>query len=138
MKIGKPAYIEKAKSLSYDDQQRILSRMTGKLPKRLIKEKLSVDEAIAIQLEIEEEQLQEWRKNWEKIRKQDTKVAEKSPAKAVASKAVTKTAATKPAATKPVAKKAVAVKPSTAAKKPATVKSSPAKTVATKTKKTTA
>lgn len=71
MKISKAEYLKKAKSLTEDEQHRLLSRMTGKLPKRLSKEKLTVEEAIAIQLEIEDEQLQEWRKNWEKIKKQD-------------------------------------------------------------------
>jgi hypothetical protein len=37
--------------------------MSGKLPKRLQKEKLTREEALAIQLEVEDEQLQEWRKN---------------------------------------------------------------------------
>ena len=71
MKIGKPEYMKKALLLSEEEQQKVMSRMSGKLPKRLFKEKLSVEEAIAIQLEIEEEQLVEWRKNWAKIRKQD-------------------------------------------------------------------
>lgn len=127
MKIGKPEYIEKAKSLSYDEQQRILSRMTGKLPKRLIKEKLSVDEAIAIQLEIEEEQLQEWRNNWEKIKKQGVKTAQKAPAKAMSSKSITKTAAAKPVMKKtaiqaPAEKPTATAKPTAAVKKPATAK----------------
>lgn len=141
MKIGKPEYIEKAKSLSYDDQQRILSRMSGKLPKRLIKDKLSVDEAIAIQLEIEEEQLQEWRKNWDKIRKQEVKTAQKAPAKATTSKAATKTTTAKPATKTVVAKKPVAAKPTTAekapVKKPTTAKPAATKVTAVKTKKTT-
>ena len=71
MKIGKPEYVKKALQLSEEEQQKVMSRMSGKLPKRLFKDKLSVEEAIAIQLEIEEEQLLEWRKNWAKIRKQD-------------------------------------------------------------------
>lgn len=93
MKISKPEYVEKALALSHDEQQRVLSRMSGKLPKRLIKDKLSVEDAIAIQLEIEEEQLEEWRKNWEKIRKPaDEKKA------LVLSKATSETISAKPAA----------------------------------------
>jgi hypothetical protein len=76
--------------------------MAGKLPKRLIKDKLSVDEAIAIQLEIEEEQLQEWRKNWEKIRKQQVQPTEKTSTKSTTAKTSNKTTTTKPAVKKPV------------------------------------
>lgn len=61
MKISKPEYLEKALLLSAEEQERLLSRMTGKLPRRLEKDKLSVAEALAIQLEIEDEQLNEWR-----------------------------------------------------------------------------
>ena len=61
MKAATQSYLDKVKSLSLDDQERLLSRMTGKLPKRLQKDKLTKEEAIAIQLELEDEQLQEWR-----------------------------------------------------------------------------
>lgn len=87
MKIGKPEYMKKALLLSEEEQQKVMSRMSGKLPKRLFKEKLSVEEAIAIQLEIEEEQLAEWRKNWEKIRKEDGEKKSGSASKAVAKSA---------------------------------------------------
>lgn len=121
MKISKAEYLKKAKSLTEDEQHRILSRMTGKLPKRLSKEKLTVEEAIAIQLEIEEEQLQEWRKNWEKIKKQDaTKSAKQvstSPATTDSKKSTTvktaKAVSTPPAAktTKSVVSKVAVSKP---------------------------
>ncbi len=52
MKAATQSYLEKVKLLSLDDQERLLSRMTGKLPKRLQKDKLTKDEAIAIQLEL--------------------------------------------------------------------------------------
>lgn len=42
--------------------------MSGKLPKRFKKEKLTKVEAIAIQLELEDELLQEWRKNYSQIK----------------------------------------------------------------------
>lgn len=61
-------YLKLAQSLSPDEAERVLSRMTGKLPKRLIKEKITQEEAIAIQLEIEDEQLQEWREKMQEIR----------------------------------------------------------------------
>lgn len=62
MKTSKPAYLEKVQLLSEEEKERLLSRMAGKLPRRLEKDKLSLDEALAIQLELEDEQLQEWRK----------------------------------------------------------------------------
>lgn len=71
MKISKPEYLEKALLLSEDERERLLSRMTGKLPRRLEKDKLSVDEALAIQLEIEDEQLNEWRERMHSIQKSD-------------------------------------------------------------------
>jgi hypothetical protein len=42
--------------------------MSGKLPKRLQKEKLTKEEALALQLEIEDEQLEEWRKTVAKLK----------------------------------------------------------------------
>ena len=82
MKAATQSYLDKVKSLSLDDQERLLSRMTGKLPKRLQKDKLTKDEAIAIQLELEDEQLQEWRGIMvglqEKARKAQEKAAQKA------------------------------------------------------------
>ena len=124
MKIGKPEYIKQVQSLSEEEQQKILSRMSGKLPKRLLKDKLSVEEAIAIQLEIEEEQLAEWRKNWAKIKKQESDKNEKKPvgekkAKADA-KSATKTAGAASAASAgSTASKAVKPKAAGAASSPA-------------------
>jgi N-acyl-L-homoserine lactone synthetase len=64
-------YLKIAKNLDDEESERVLSRMTGKLPRRFDKDKLTKTEAIAIQLEIEEEQLEEWREKMEKIRKKD-------------------------------------------------------------------
>lgn len=69
-KISKPEYEEKARALSGEEAERLLSRMSGKLPKRLHKEKLTREEALAIQLEVEDEQLQEWRKNMKDLHTQ--------------------------------------------------------------------
>jgi hypothetical protein len=41
--------------------------MTGKLPRRLDKDKLSQEDAIALQLELEDEQLSEWREKMNKF-----------------------------------------------------------------------
>ena len=77
-------YVTKAKKMSRDDRERVLSRMIGKLPKRLLKEKLTQEEAIAIQLELEDEQLQEWRKNMAEIQEKAIKVKLKAEEKAAA------------------------------------------------------
>lgn len=61
-KLSNPLYAEKVKKLTKVETERLLSRMTGKLPRRLEKDKLSKDEALALQMELEDEQLQEWRK----------------------------------------------------------------------------
>ncbi len=61
-KLSNPVYAEKVKKLSKVESERLLSRMSGKLPRRLEKDKLSRDEALALQMELEDEQLQEWRK----------------------------------------------------------------------------
>jgi hypothetical protein len=66
MKIITPNqdYIEKAKLLTNEDAERVHSRMSGKLKRRLMKKKLSELEASAIQLQREEEQLMEWREEY--------------------------------------------------------------------------
>ncbi len=122
MKTINVDYIAKAKKLSEEDRDRILSRMGGKLPKRLQKEKLTVEEAIAIQLELEDEQLQEWRANMAAIEEKAAKAKAKADEKA----AKVKTKAAKPV----VANSAPAKKVSPQAK-PAAATKAPAKPAAT-------
>jgi len=68
MKTHAPSqdYLDKAKLLSESEAERIQSRMSGKLMRRFMKEKLSPLEALAIQLELEDEQLNEWREAFRK------------------------------------------------------------------------
>jgi len=66
-------YASKAKELSKEQKERVLSRMTGKLPKRLEKDKLTEEQAIAIQLELEDEQLKEWQARVAAIRAKEKK-----------------------------------------------------------------
>ncbi len=66
-------YTAQAQKLSVAQKERLLSRMSGKLPKRLAKEKLTELEAIAIQLELEDEQLQEWKEKVASIRAKEEK-----------------------------------------------------------------
>jgi hypothetical protein len=66
-------YAEQVKKLTVAQKERLLSRMSGKLPKRLAKDKLTEEEAIAIQLELEDEQLQEWKEKVAAIRAKEEK-----------------------------------------------------------------
>ena len=72
-KVASEEYQEKAKLLNADEAERLLSRMTGKLPKRLDKDKMSKEEALALQLEIEDEHLNEWRERMTKIKSESKK-----------------------------------------------------------------
>jgi N-acyl-L-homoserine lactone synthetase len=60
-------YVNKVANLSDEESERLLSRMRGKLTRRVDDKKLGITEAIAIQLELEDEQLEEWRENRIKI-----------------------------------------------------------------------
>jgi hypothetical protein len=125
VKICKPEYLEKALLLSVEEQERLLSRMTGKLPRRLEKDKLSVDEALAIQLEMEDEQLNEWRGKMHAMKAAGKPVPlprEVKPKAAVKTKTVTK----KPTDTKPVKTPAAkSEKPTVAASQKTPKKSKP-------------
>ena len=69
MKIKKAGdkYIEKAKNLTEEEVDKLQSRMGGKLVSRADDKKLSLLESLAIQIELEDDQLKEWRKNRLKI-----------------------------------------------------------------------
>jgi len=68
-KIPSDEYLEKAKLLSKVETERLLSRTRSKLQRRLENEKMTALEVVAIQLEIEDEDLSEWRKKMAEIRK---------------------------------------------------------------------
>lgn len=70
-KMCKPEYLAKVSKLSKNETERLLSRMSGKLPHRLEKEKITTEEALAIQLELEDEQLFEWRKVMRELREKE-------------------------------------------------------------------
>lgn len=61
--------LEKAKLLSEEETERLLSRTRSKLLRRLESEKLTTLEVVALQLEIEDEDLSEWREKMADIRK---------------------------------------------------------------------
>ena len=62
MKPPSKEYLERAKALSKKDAELLMSRMGKKLTRRLEDKRLSEIEVRALQLELEDEQLAEWRK----------------------------------------------------------------------------
>ena len=68
-KTSSDAYLEKARKLPKEEAERLLSRARGKLMRRLEDQKLSALEVVAIQLEIEDEDLNEWREKMAELRK---------------------------------------------------------------------
>jgi len=85
VKITKPNYLTQAKQLSKIETERLLSRMGNKVDRKLEKGKLSQLEALAIQLELEDEQLKEWRKVVQNVK---TKEKEKEVKKMEKAKAL--------------------------------------------------
>lgn len=68
-KTPSDAYLGIAGLLSKEETEHVLSRMRSKLMRRLEDKKMSTLEAIATQLEIEDEELSEWRQRMTEIRK---------------------------------------------------------------------
>jgi len=68
-KIPSDEYLEIARNLSKEETERLLSRTRSKLIRRLESEKMTALEVVAIQLEIEDEDLNEWREKMAEIRK---------------------------------------------------------------------
>ena len=79
--LVKKDYLAKAQTLPESEQERLLSRLSGKLPQRLDKEKLTREEAMAIQMEIEDEQLNEWRQRMHELQAKAAAKAEKEAKK---------------------------------------------------------
>ncbi len=75
MKIKSPTeeYLEKARALSKEDAERLLARMRGKLMRRVDDDKLNPLEAVAMQLALEDEHLEEWRRRLAELRKKAEK-----------------------------------------------------------------
>ena len=64
-------YLEKAKRLTKEETERLMSRMRARLMCKMKDEKLSTLECVAIQLEIEDEQLKEWRTKTAEMREKE-------------------------------------------------------------------
>jgi hypothetical protein len=61
-------YLEKAAILSREEAEQFFSRMDKKLIQKLEEHKLIPVEVLAIQLEIEDERLKEWRERFAEIK----------------------------------------------------------------------
>lgn len=73
MKIKAPdeAYIEAATNLNDEQKERLLCRMRGKLTRKWENEKLDTLQALAIQLEIEDAELADWREKMNEIKEKE-------------------------------------------------------------------
>ena len=69
-RIASEEYVEKAKTLTKIEAERLFSRMGRKIGRRLEDQKVEALEALALQLEKEDEDLKEWRQQFTKIRQQ--------------------------------------------------------------------
>jgi hypothetical protein len=61
-------YLKNAKALTKREAEFLIMRMGGKLGRRIDDHKLVPIEALAIQLEIEDEHRNEWRENFAKVK----------------------------------------------------------------------
>lgn len=66
-----PEWIEKAMLLSKEDAEHILARMRKKITRRLEHQAIDPLAAVALQLQLEDEQLKEWRDKMAELRKKD-------------------------------------------------------------------
>ena len=64
-------YLKKAGELSEKKAERLMSRMSIDLYTRLLQDGYAPLEIMAVQLQIEDEQLQEWRQRVAQVRQQD-------------------------------------------------------------------
>ena len=70
MKLRAPTaeYLDRAKQLSPEETERLMARMRGRFRRRTEERKLSSIEALAFQLEYEDEELDEWRQRMSELR----------------------------------------------------------------------
>ena len=73
LKTALPEYLEKAASLTREEAERLFSRMRGKLIRKLEHDKIESLEAVALQLQLEDEDLNEWRQRWAEIADREAK-----------------------------------------------------------------
>lgn len=107
-------YLQKAGRLGKLETERLLSRARNKLLRRLEDQKVSPLEAVAIQLELEDEALAEWRDKWAEVKDRIEGETRAKGAARAKSKAGDKPAAK--AESKPAAKPAAKAEPKSEAK----------------------
>ncbi|MBI5109264.1 MAG: hypothetical protein HZA62_11005 [Rhodocyclales bacterium] len=73
LKSASPEYLERAATLSREDVERLFSRMRGKLARRFENEKIDSLDAVALQLQLEDEELNEWRQRWEELSQREAR-----------------------------------------------------------------
>jgi hypothetical protein len=66
-------YLEKAMRLSKEETERLMARMRRRFRRSTEDKDLSVVQALALQLEFEDEELAEWRQNVAKLREKHKK-----------------------------------------------------------------
>jgi len=79
MKIKAPGeeYVKAASNLNDDQKERLLCRMRGKLTRKWENEKLDTLQALAIQLEIEDAELADWREKMNEIKDKEKEKSKK-------------------------------------------------------------
>ena len=70
-RVPSDEYLEKAKLLTRDEAEQLLARMRPKLTRRMEDKDTSPLEAVALQLQKEDEDLAEWRARWAEITARD-------------------------------------------------------------------
>lgn len=71
IRAAKEEYLKIAEQLTADQKDRLLCRMRGKLTRRMEDKKLRTTEALAIQLQIEDADLAEWREKMTEIKEKE-------------------------------------------------------------------
>jgi hypothetical protein len=67
-KLPSEEYLKKAEKLTGKEAEYLLMRIHGKLGRRVDDNKISSLDALAIQLEIEDDRRNEWRKNFNELK----------------------------------------------------------------------
>ncbi len=71
LKQASQEYLDKAAALTMEEAERMFARMRGRLARKFEREKIPSLEAVALQLQIEDEELQEWRQRWTELEQRE-------------------------------------------------------------------
>ena len=78
LKQASREYLDRAAALTMEEAERLFARMHGKLARKFEREKIPSLEAVALQLQIEDEELREWRQRWAELEQREVVRARKS------------------------------------------------------------